>query len=279
VRESRAVWVLRTAVVRLAVRRSCLSRPLGRIGDLGVWAPIVYSPPIAAGSALRRVVASLRTEVVFSYKDGRFVAVRRLRSNLVSAGIRTSPPSTRRSASVQPTIRDLHVTEKIPGYKNGGDLESLWEADLLTGAVVELAGKTKSLQADVGTVEYNAQLPDGKVDRDIDGGVGYVARGQQFAGANDTATAIRERVERVAARFGFSVDSVAIFHALGVAPAVVMTAPNASTAVSRGRSLLDALVGLRPRYEGYYLELRDRHGKVASISSESYFTGTGRGGP
>ena len=217
-------------------------------------------PPTAAAVALSRVVASLKG--------------RRVRSVLVSARLGTPPPYARSAADAHAAVSALYVTVKISG-KSGGALEPLWEADLLEGAIAELAGKSRSLGSAVGYADFSGQLPGGKVIPDLDeGGLGSIARGQQFAGAHESGAAIRHSVERVASAFGLSVDSVTVFRALGAAPAVVLTAPDISTVASKFGSLENAFFGSRPRYEGYYLEIRGENGKTYIRRSASYLTGS-----
>lgn len=242
----------------------------GTSGAIGAFAyvPTASSPPpISARSALRQVVASLKSPVVFSFRSGRVVAVRHEPSHLVSVRV-GRPPG--------PVQAYLHITVKSPGSKNGGFVEPQWEADLLLGAVAELTAKSWTLQGSAFD-DVREQLPNGKVTDIGSNGIGELKRGQQFAGANETDTAIRNSVARVASRFGLSVDSVTIFHALGAAPAVVLTAPDISTAMAKSQSLLTALFGSRPRYEGYYIELRTEDGKPYVEKSASYLTGSGRG--
>ncbi len=267
--------------VGVAVASGSGGLPRVRTGGGSGGKPVAYArtvsspPPIAAPLALHRVVASLKSGRVFTFlRNGRVVSARE-RSDLVSARISASVPAYW-PVQGHPAVRALYVTERIPGLKNGASLKSMWEADLLTGAVVELAGKSGSLRNDVGYVSFSGQLPDGKVDRDMDGAMGDVARGQQFAGANDSDTAIEKSVTRVASRFGLSVDSVTIFRALGAAPAVVLTAPDVSTAEWRREQLETALFGSPPHYEGFYLEIRGENGKTYVRRSTSFLTSTGR---
>lgn len=255
-----------------------------------VWVPSVSSPsPISPSSALARVVASLKVRVVTAVK-GRQIVARRERTDLVSARIGTLPLWAKHTAAAHAEVPALYVTEKIASEKNGDDVEPTWEADLLAGAVAELAGKSGSLGKGVGYAEYAGRLPDGKVVPAIGGGgMGDIARGQQFAGAHEADTAITKSVEQVALRFGLSVNSVMIFRAWGAAPAVVLTAPDARTArdilTTKGQSLLAALFGTQdplprqgppfvPRYEGYYLEIRNEHGTPFVRQSQSWLTGT-----
>ena len=63
-----------------------------------------------------------------------------------------------------------------------------------------------------------------------------------------------------------------VFHALGAAPAVVLTAPNGRAAVAHYHVWEEKLFGSPPRYEGYYYEIRGRDGKPYVEGSESFLT-------
>jgi hypothetical protein len=170
----------------------------------------------------------------------------------------------------------LYVRVRIPsGTKGAGGTEAVWQAQLLVGAVVELAGSSRSLQSDIGYIQFSGQRPDGTVIRDLGGGMGYVARGQHFAGLNDTTVAIRKSVEAGASALGLTVDEVTVFRALGAAPAVVLTAPDIRAAAANLSLLEEKLFGSTPRYEGYYLEIRGKDGKPGVFRSVSYLTGAG----
>jgi hypothetical protein len=174
-------------------------------------------------------------------------------------------------------VPDLSVRMKIPGIKGGDTMQAFWEAELLAGAVVELAGSHRSLQSDIGRIDFSAQLPDGKVFPHLSGAMGYIARGQHFAGSNETDEGIRRSIERRAAALGLAVDSVTVFRALGAAPAVVLTAPNIHAAAANYGAWGDTLFGSTPRYEGYYLEIRGKNGKPYVWSTVSYLTGDSSG--
>jgi len=226
-------------------------------GPIAFVSTVSSSPPIAASAALHRVVDSLK------------------RSDIVSARIDMSAghgvPSVENAA-----VPALYVRVKIPGTKGADMMEALWQAELLTGAVVQLAGSHRSLQNDVGYIYFSGQFPDGKVfPGGLGGAMGYIARGQQFAGSNDTDAEIRDSIDRRASALGLTVDNVTIFRALGAAPAVVLTAPDIRAAAANYESLAEKLFGSTPRYEGYYLEIRGKDGKPYVWRSISYLTGVG----
>ena len=170
----------------------------------------------------------------------------------------------------------LHVRVKIP--RPGVDtMEPLWQVDLLTGALVELAGSHRALQSDIGTIDVSAQVPNGKVFPNLGGGMGGVARGQHFAGADDTDAEVRNYIERRASSLGLRVDSVTVFRALGAAPAVVLTAPHIRSTAANLGTVEERLFGegSTPRYEGFFLEIRGTDGTPHVWRSVSYLTGVG----
>ncbi|HEY2355679.1 MAG TPA: hypothetical protein VGH79_12355 [Gaiellaceae bacterium] len=216
---------------------------------------------MAPSAALRRVLASLNGG--------------RVRSDIVWARLGGAVPGDPSSVA-NAAVPALSVRVRVPRELGGTTVEPLWQADLLVGAVVELAGSHRSLQKDVGFINYSAQSPDGKVYRDLGGSMGGVARGQHFAGANNSDAEIKSSIERCASALGLTVDSVTIFRALGAAPAVVLTVPNIRAAAANYESLAEKLFGSTPRYEGYFLEMRGKDGKPHVWRSVSYLTATGQ---
>lgn len=268
-------------VVAVAGGGSAPSMPTkpGVIGSFAYVPTASSPPPIAPSAALRRVVASLKTDVVFSFRYGRVVASGRELSDLVSARIGKPPRWARSVHAPRAAVPALYVTERIRSEKNGGTVEAEWEADLLLGAISELTTKSRTLENGVGYMGISGQLPNGTVTDLGSDGIGKVKRGQQFARANDTDTAIKNSVERVASKFGLSVESVTIFRALGAAPAVVLTAPITSAAW-KSPSLLTELFGARrPRYQAYYIEVRGEDGKAFVRRAASFRTGGSAGWP
>jgi hypothetical protein len=55
----------------------------------------------------------------------------------------------------------LYVRERVRSLRRGGDIEPLWEAELLVGAVAELTSKSATLRNAVGDAEFRGLLPDG----------------------------------------------------------------------------------------------------------------------
>lgn len=240
----------------------------GDRGNGGV-STVSSASPIATG-VIRHVVASLN--------DGRGEASGE-RPAIVSARIGTPPDWWARSAgSRKVAVPAVYVRVRYPrgGGARGPWVKPLWETDLLVGAVAELAGKSQQQDHNIGYIRVSARLPDGTVARDLAGGIGPLARRQQFRGSKDSDATIRHSVERVASAFGLAVDTVTVFRAVGAAPAVVLTAPHPAAVAAQFHRLEDALFGSPRRYEGYYLEIRRENGKAYIWRSFSSLTGTGR---
>jgi hypothetical protein len=168
----------------------------------------------------------------------------------------------------------LYATVKVPDLHNGLDIEPLWEADLLEGAVVERSGSSSDLRDDLGGATFAAELPDGTVVPDLSGGIGDVARGQAFS--NDNPAAIKASISTTLASYGLKLVGIRVLHALGPAPAVVASTSDPRSAAAKVVELEHALFGLPPRYEGYYLELRDSNRNAFVRASASFRTGAGR---
>jgi hypothetical protein len=227
--------------------------------------PIAYVPtttgatssPLPGSSAVRQALSAIGA------------------SDIVSAQV-GSPPSDVPSQNASSAIPALYVTVKIPGLGPGEALESLWEADLLEGSIVRLAGSSASVENDIGYVSYDGQLPDGTTVPDMGGGIGDVASGQQFVSAGESDAAVQISIDQTVATYGLTLDSLTIFHAPSPAPAVVVTAPDIAKVAANYQSLVNDLFGSTPRYVGYYLEIRGPDSKTYVRSSTSFLTGSGR---
>jgi len=136
-----------------------------------------------------------------------------------------------------------------------------------------LAGKARSLDHDIDALYLSARLPNGTVIRGLPSGVGPTAQGLHFSGSSDSDAEIRKSVERVASAFGLTVDRVTVFHALGAAPAVVLTAPHVAALAAHFTPLEHALFGSVTR--GYFIEIRGENGKPYIWRSVSSLTGQG----
>lgn len=168
----------------------------------------------------------------------------------------------------------LYATVNVPSLARGADIEPMWEADLLEGAIAERAGTSTDLHVDFAGSTFAARLPDGTVVPDESGGMGDILRGQVFT--NDTDSSIASSMKQTLASWGYEAVSISTFHAPTGAPAVVVQVPDAEEAVANLVPLQKALFGAEPRYIGFYLELRDASGEAIAVSSAEYRTGAGR---
>ena len=224
--------------------------------------------PLPAASAVDQAAAAMATADVVSSQAT-------VPSDIVSAQA-GSPPADAQPLPGSPALPALYITVKIPSLENGEAVEPLWEADLLEGAAVELAGSSASLEADVGYIYFDGKLPHGTVIPDIGGGMGDIARGQQFAGSQDSDLTIEDSIDSTVAAYGLTLDNLTIYHVLGTAPAVIVTEPDITKIASSYGSLVDDLFGSPPRYQGYYLEIRGPDGSPYIRRSVSFVTGAGR---
>jgi hypothetical protein len=168
----------------------------------------------------------------------------------------------------------LYVDVKVPGLSNGLDVEPMWEADLIQGAVAEESSVSANLHDDFAGSTFNALLPDGTTVPDESGGMGDVARGQLFSTEGDAL--VEESIRSAAGTLGLHVISVNVLHADGPAPSVVAETTDPAGATQGLMSELRTLFGAPPRYDGYYLELRDATGNVFVRTSAALRTGAGR---
>jgi hypothetical protein len=223
--------------------------------------PIAFAPVTADRPAPIPPAAALR-QARIRMPGG---AVTRISVGHAPAG----PPSVERVA-----LPWIYATVKVPSLRFGLDVEPLWEADLLEGATVERSGVFPDAHDDLGGATFVALLPGGRVVQDEGAGIGDVALGQRFAAGSDSR--IVSSLHAVLAGAGLRVAWIRVLHPLGPAPAVSAVATNPDR-VARGYStLVKALFGAPPRYEGYYIELKDARGNPIVRASASFRTGAGR---
>jgi hypothetical protein len=196
-------------------------------------------------------------------------------SGVVSAGVGT-PPAGAAPGKGQARIPWLYATVRIPAFRGGLDIEPLWEADILQGAVVELSGTSPDLALDIGGSSFIGQLPDGSLTQDLGGGMGDIARGQQFQSSSSTDSMISSNITGALARFGLKKTALTILHPMGAAPAVIASTDDPLRTAREAAAIVRELFGAPPQYEGYYLELRDSQGTAFIRASAAFRTGAGR---
>jgi hypothetical protein len=199
-------------------------------------------------------------------------------SSVASATIGTAPQSsaasTTQAASAAGRLPWLYATVRVPSMDDGRDVEPMWEADLLEGAVVARTGTSANVHDSFGGSTFDAVLPNGTKIDDVSGGLGDVARDQSFDQSSDAA--IRSSITSALGADGLTPVSITVFRALDGAPAVVASTSNPQAAVAKLGVIQADLFGKPPHYEGFYLELRDSTGNPFVHSSASFRTGAGR---
>jgi hypothetical protein len=148
-----------------------------------------------------------------------------------------------------------------------------WEADLVEGAVSDaLAATTGQTIADS---RMDLRLPGGTVVKDASGGMGEIASGQDFRDASDAT--IKADLKAELARHDLSPLSIDVLRADQPAPAVVAVTRDARQAARDANETIRALFGASPpKYEGYYLEIRDAKAVPVLIQSAAFRSGSGR---
>lgn len=197
-------------------------------------------------------------------------AMQRVPDNPVTSATVSMPPP----GAAAPGTNWFYATVKVPGLNSGDDIEPLWIADLIQGAVAEESGTTPDLHDSLAGSTFNVVLPDGTTVSDESGGMGDVARGQSFASPGDAAaiTAIDSTLA------GYDLDplSVTILHVLGAAPEVSAETTDPSATVNALGAIKQALFGSPPLYEGYYLRIVNSNEQPLAVASVAYRTGAGR---
>lgn len=218
--------------------------------------PIAYAPlgsssaPQPPAAALSQVLASSGTDAIVTARVG-------------------APPS-----DVAKTTPWFYATVKAQGTASGLDVEPLWQADLVQGAVAELAGASDDLADDIGGSTLTLALPDGSsVDEGV-GGMGDIARGQVFG--RTPPGQVKAEVARAVRNAGLTPLTVRVMTPLGPAPLVIAEANDPARAAANYVATVRAVFGDPPQYEGYYLELRDTSGTAFIRGSAAFRTGAGR---
>jgi len=197
-------------------------------------------------------------------------------SDIVDASV-TGPP-----AGFQPTDgsapspdtsnwKFAHFTVSVP-CKCVAAHRALWEASLVSGALRDALHANGDY---LYTADITLQLPDGsKVPINETACCGNIVYDQQFdtPSMSDIPTTIRQAAEGTA----LTIDSIDVLQADQPAPAVVATTDgDPKTVLQEAGQLTNQLFGNPPRYEGYYLEVRDTSGNPIFIQYTSFRAGVG----
>ena len=147
-----------------------------------------------------------------------------------------------------------------------------WEADLVQGAIADALEATTGER--VVDVRLDLKLPDGTIIKDASGGgMGDILPGQNFSTASDDA--IRADITAGLAGQGLAPVSIEVLRADQPAPAVVAETSNARQAAKDANETIRALFGNTPRYEGYYLEIRDGKADPVLIAAAAFRSAAG----
>lgn len=226
----------------------------------GVVQPISYTPTQQRSNPVVPAATALAS------------ALNRMSGSQISQASVGSPPSGPPAQSY-PGATWFYARVTAPAVKDGRAIEALWQADLVQGAVAEAAGSSSDLHDTIVGSSLSVLQPDGSI-VEADGGMGDVARGQRFTTEQDSA--IQTNVAGALTQYGLTQISVRIFHARTPAIAVIASTSDPVATAHEYEDIVASLVGSSPRYEGYYLELRDSSGGVIVRASAAFRTGAGR---
>jgi hypothetical protein len=154
-------------------------------------------------------------------------------------------------------------------------LHAQWQANLVAGAVADALVRSHT-GAPVSGTTIDIRLPDGTVLPEQGGGMGDIARGQQFSQTsdNDLRTAIERRLENT----GLNLVRFGVAHVEQPAPDVVVQTNDPQATARSANSLIASLfltTHREPRYEGYYFAVLDSTGSPVLIQTTSFRTGDG----
>ena len=166
----------------------------------------------------------------------------------------------------------LNIAIRAPSIGDGGDVRALWEADLVLGAVADLAGTAPSNLENASGASVAKSLSAGGIATELVP-IGAVANRQAFS--NEPSSAIIARVRDVAATFGLEVVDVQVLRAYQAAPLVVLRARDRSV-LGELAEIAKALFGVPPLYEGHYLEVQDSAGKPLVRLAAAFRVGADR---
>jgi hypothetical protein len=223
-------------------------------------ATVGHVTPAPPGASLSALVQS-----VVSRYGGRL---------LVSAKV-TDPPTSDHPAgpwlSVVAHVPDGYATQS-QGWQPAF-LEAGWQADLVAGAISDAAAEHGLGKVAGATI--SGLLSDGSTVPSIGGGIGAVTTGQSFSADSDEQ--ISAALKEVLTAADLVPLSVNVLHADQPAPAVIAQTADPAKAAANAESTINSLFGGHPpKYEGYYLEVRDTTGAPVFVVSYAYRAGSGR---
>lgn len=182
-------------------------------------------------------------------------------------------------------LPELQVAVNVPGVGDGGDLIPEWEAALLAGVAAERLTAAGAINKTIGSYEYVAVDPKGKVLDQEGAALPPNVAGAVFPASKLDDVQIVSKIKALTKAHGFSADSIKILHPLG--PAIVITVRLPSGAVDESENYrlwqvdlatLDGLSGKDQELcatEGYAVKVVDSAGKTVMVATRSCRTGAG----
>jgi hypothetical protein len=168
----------------------------------------------------------------------------------------------------------MHAVVRADGNGPGVALRAAWEADLLGGAVAELAALPSETDLSRIVAPYvDVLLPDGTLLPNEAGGMGAIAPGQVVDDVPDAE--LDALVRDAVAPYGRLVE-LRIHRPLGPALAIVLQSDDPRRTLADFPAWSHDAIGCPTRYDGCYVEVRGPDGAVVARQSVGLRNGAGR---
>jgi hypothetical protein len=229
------------------------------------FTPITYTPSTGASAGLAGITGTSMPAVLSELET------RLGTTGIVGAEVRSIAAS---EAAGVPGGTTLVVTVGA-GQSHADGIKATWEAELLAGALREVANE-RALGSALDNFETLERSSDGSI-VPVDSGFGNVALGQLFDTSSDAV--IESRLRARLTSVGLRPVSISFMRGLQAAPVVVAEAddPQAVVTASEDATFWSKMLGTYQAYEGYYLELRDGQGHPFLISTAAHRAGSSSG--
>lgn len=170
----------------------------------------------------------------------------------------------------------LYVRVKVERAPDPSNLQGVFYAELILGAVADQSAVTPLLGSTVRGMEVEFVLPDGTVvpDQVVRGPLGELAAHQLFDSGGDDLSTIA-RAKAILAKYGLTPVYLDVLHPLDAALVIRATVPTADGLHGQLTQLEEELAGSPRRYEGWFLQIELPDGTVIARVGGDYRTGDG----
>ena len=231
----------------------------------GEVTPYAYVATTSAQAGVARSPAIAGTESATSLKS---IATSLDPSKIVSSQVASAPAFANSSA------RRFYATVSAPSMSDGSAVYPLWLANVEQGVLAEKLASSGNLKDSIAGSSFSVQLPDGSIVKDVGGGAGDIASGQNFIAPGPDIT-IASNTKAVLAKFGLTPKTIRIFHPLQTVSSVTAVTNDAASVNDKLGEITDALLGHPFQFEALYVCLELPNGTRIAQSATDYRTGGG----